>query len=88
MFVKRPRPGLALLTHGKHVQWESQLRDPMEEDDIGVALTEGLYNAIAKELKRQQRPINLPITANGFTHAYQWVVSSRYNPGSRLYQQK
>ena len=50
VFVKRPRPGLVLLTHGKHVQWESQLRNPMEEDDIGVALTEGLYNAIAKEL--------------------------------------
>ena len=74
--------------HGKHVQWERQLRDPVEEDDIGLALTE----AISRELERQNRPnhhfVNLAITANGFAHAYQWVVSSRYNPGSRLYQQK
>ena len=52
-----------------------QLRQPVPTDNIGHALTESLYNAIANELQRQQRPnhhwVNLAITANGFDHAYQ-----------------
>jgi len=54
-----------------------QLRDPVEGDDIGLALTEALYRAIETELNRQQRPphhfVNLAIMANGFAHAYQTV---------------
>ena len=59
-----------------------QLRDPVEGDNIGLALTEALYDAIANELQRQQRPnhhwVNLAITANGFEHAYQ---SSNFTVG-------
>ena len=33
-----------------------QLRQPVPTDNIGHALTESLYNAIANELQRQQRP--------------------------------
>ena len=54
-----------------------QIRDPVEEDNIGVALTEALYQAIERELHRQKRSnhhwVNLAITANGFSHAYQSV---------------
>ena len=54
-----------------------QMRQPLPTDNIGVALTEALYNAIERELHRQQRPnhhwINMAITANGFSHAYQSV---------------
>ena len=52
-----------------------QMREPLPTDNIGVALTEALYNAIERELQRQNRKnhhwINLAITANGFQHAYQ-----------------
>ena len=52
-----------------------QLREPVAGDNIGVALTEALYQAIETELNRQNRPnhhfVNLAITANGFQHAYQ-----------------
>ena len=52
-----------------------QLREAKESDNIGVAITEALYNAIERELQRQNRQnhhwINLAITANGFAHAYQ-----------------
>ena len=54
-----------------------QMREPLPTDNIGVALTEALYNAIERELQRQNRQnhhwINLAITANGFQHAYQSV---------------
>ena len=54
-----------------------QLRQPVPGDDIGLAITESLYNAIENELLKQERPahhfVNLAITANGFTHAYQTV---------------
>jgi len=47
----------------------------VDGDDIRLALTEALHNAIETELERQQRPahhfVNFPITAHGFTHAYQ-----------------
>ena len=52
-----------------------QLRDAHPSDNIGIALTESLYNAIENELIRQNRPahhfINFAITANAFAHAYQ-----------------
>ena len=52
-----------------------QLRDAHPSDNIGIALTESLYNAIENELIRQNRPahhfINFAITANSFAHAYQ-----------------
>ena len=52
-----------------------QLRDPVAGDNIGMALTEALHQAIETELGREQRPahhfVNFAITAHGFTHAYQ-----------------
>ena len=52
-----------------------QLRDPVPGDNIGMALTEALHQAIETELGREQRPahhfVNFAITAHGFTHAYQ-----------------
>ena len=52
-----------------------QMRQPVPGDDIGLAITESLYNAIANELLKQERPardfINIAITANGFAHAFQ-----------------
>ena len=52
-----------------------QLRDPVAGDNIGLALTEALHQAIETELDREQRPahhfVNVAITAHGFTHAYQ-----------------
>ena len=52
-----------------------QLRDPVAGDNIRMALTEALHNAIETELEREQRPahhfVNFAITAHGFTHAYQ-----------------
>ena len=52
-----------------------QLRDPVAGDNIGVALTEALHQAIETELDREQPPahhfVNFAITAHGFTHAYQ-----------------
>ena len=47
----------------------------MDGDNIGLALTETLHNAIEAELHRQQRPahhfVNFALTAHGFMHAYQ-----------------
>ena len=52
-----------------------QLRDPVPGDNIGMALTKALHQAIETELGREQRPahhfVNFAITAHGFTHAYQ-----------------
>ena len=52
-----------------------QLRQPVAADNIGLALTEALYNAVETELLKQNRPahhfVNLAITANGFQHSYQ-----------------
>ena len=52
-----------------------QLRDPVPGDNIGMALTEALRQAIETELDREQRPahhfVNSAIMAHGFTHAYQ-----------------
>ena len=52
-----------------------QLRQAVPGDDIGLAMTESLYNAIENELLKQERPahhfVNMAITANGFSHAYQ-----------------
>ena len=52
-----------------------QLRDAGPGDNIGMALTEALHQAIETELGREQRPahhfVNFSITAHGFTHAYQ-----------------
>ena len=52
-----------------------QLRQPVPGDDIGLAITESLYNAIANELLKQERPghhfVNMAITAKDFAHAYQ-----------------
>ena len=52
-----------------------QLRDPVDGDDIGLALTEALHQAIEGKLEHQQRPahhfVNFAITAHGFMHAYQ-----------------
>ena len=57
-----------------HVQLR-QLRDPVAGDNIGIALTEALHQAIETELDPEQRPahhfVNFAITAHGFTHAYQ-----------------
>ena len=50
-----------------------QLRDAGPGDNIGLALTEALHQAIETELGREQRPahhfVNFAITAHGFTHA-------------------
>ena len=47
----------------------------MDGDNIGLALTETLHNAIEAELHRQQRPahhfVNFALTAHSFMHAYQ-----------------
>ena len=74
---------------GKRRQWRDvvqrqqfdaqliQLRDARPSDNIGNQLTEALYQAIETELEGQKRPphnfVNMAITANGFTHAYQTV---------------
>ena len=54
-----------------------QLRQAVPGDDIGLAITESLYEAIENELIKQERPahhfVNMAITANGFHHAYQSV---------------
>ena len=55
----------------------SQLRQSTVGDNIGHALSEALYESIERELERQRRPphhfVNMAITANGFTHAYQTI---------------
>ena len=52
-----------------------QMRQPEEGDNMALALTESLYNAIENELKRQNRPnhhfVNFTITSNAFQHPYQ-----------------
>ena len=52
-----------------------QLRDPLPSDNMGLALTEALHQAIENELKRQNRPnhhfFNFTITSNAFHHPYQ-----------------
>ena len=54
-----------------------QMRQPLPTDNIGVAITEALHEAIERELQRQNRQnrdwINFSITANGFQHAYQTI---------------
>ena len=54
-----------------------QIRQPLPTDNIGVAITEALHEAIERELQRQNRQnhdwINFSITANGFQHAYQTI---------------
>ena len=54
-----------------------QLRPPTAADNIGLALTEALHEAIDRELQAHPRPphdfINFAITAHGFTHAYQSI---------------
>ena len=59
----------------ERAQFHAQLRDPVAGDNIGMALTETLHQAIETELDREQRPahhfVNFAITAHGFTHAYQ-----------------
>ena len=88
---------------GKRRQWRNvvqrqnfnaeltQMREPISGDNIGLALTQALHDAIAKELIRQQRPlhhwVNLAITANNFNHAYQTVnftVGEFLNRSTRL----
>ena len=90
---------------GKRRQWRNvvqrqifnaeltQLREPISGDNIGLALTQALHDAIAKELNRQQRPlhhwVNLAITANNFNHAYQTVnftVGEFLNRSTRLHE--
>ena len=90
---------------GKRRQWRNvvqrqifnaeltQLREPISGDNIGLALTQALHDAIAKELNRQQRPlhhwVNLAITANNFNHAYQTVnftVGEFLNGSTRLHE--
>ena len=62
-----------------------QLRDPVDGDDIGLALTEALHQAIERELEHQQRSahhfVNFAITAHGFTHTYK---SANFNVGEFL----
>lgn len=54
-----------------------QLREPVAADNIGLALTEALYQSVETELLKQNRPphhfLNMAVTANGFNHAYQSV---------------
>lgn len=68
-----------------------QLREPVKGDNIGLALTESLYNGIENELNRQQRPahhfVNMAITANNFNHGYQTInfsVGEFLNRSTRL----
>ena len=52
-----------------------QLREAVAEENIGNELTEALYQAINRELRREDRHpndwVNFSITAQGFDHAYQ-----------------
>ena len=52
-----------------------QLREPVAGDNIGLALTEALHQAIENEIQRERRPnhhfVNFTITANAFQHPYQ-----------------
>ena len=62
-----------------------QLRDPVAGENIEMALTKALHQAIETELDREQRPphrfVNFAITAHGFTHAYQ---TANFNVGEFL----
>lgn len=50
-----------------------QLREPVRGDNIGVALSEALFDVIHDELQNHPRArhVNFSITAHGFTHAFQ-----------------
>ena len=52
-----------------------QLRNPLPTDNMGLALTEALHEAIENEIQRERRPnhhfVNFIITANSFQHPYQ-----------------
>ena len=52
-----------------------QLREPLPTDNMGLALTEALHQAIENEIQRERRPnhhfVNFTITANAFQHPYQ-----------------
>ena len=50
-----------------------QLREPVQGDNIGIALSEALFNVIHQELRNHPRArhINFSLTAHGFTHAFQ-----------------
>ena len=54
-----------------------QLRDPTATDNLGLALTEALHQAIEQELTQHPGPdrdfVNFALTAHGFTHAYQSI---------------
>ena len=54
-----------------------QVREPVAEENIANELTEALYQAINRELHREDRHpndwVNFSITAQGFEHAYQSV---------------
>jgi len=59
---------------GVHYNAElQQLRDPVRGDNIGVAISEALFDVIHDELQNHPRTrhINFSITAHGFTHAFQ-----------------
>jgi len=51
----------------------NQLREPVRGDNIGVALSEALFDVIHDELRHHPRArhINFSLTAHGFTHAFQ-----------------
>ena len=68
-----------------------QLRQSTVGDNIGHSISEALYESISRELERQNRPphhfVNMAITANGFTHAYQTInftVGEFLNRSTRL----
>ena len=101
--VRGPLFKFKMVAIGKRRQWRdvvqrenfnaqlTQLREANPNDNIGVALTQALHEAIAKELNRQQRSlhhwVNFSITANGFQHAYQTVnftVGEFLNRSTRL----
>ena len=56
-----------------------QLRDPVPGDNIGMALTEALHQAIETELDREQRPahhfVNFAITAHGLPTPTKQLIS-------------
>ena len=62
-----------------------QMREPLPTDNIGVALTEALHEAIENEIQRERRPnhhfVNFTITANSFQHPYQ---SANFTVGELL----
>lgn len=72
----------------EQVQFTSQLRQltvPLAGENIGLALTEALHNAIQAELQQQQQPahhfVNFALTAHSFTQAYK---TAEFNVGEFL----